>query len=46
MRAARVEWRLAARRGADRPDELVRLGVLEEVAARAGVKRREHLLTV
>ena len=43
MGGAGVQRRLAARGGADAAQQLVRLGVLEQVAARAGVERGEHL---
>ena len=44
LRHARRQQRLAAGDGADGPDELHRLGVLDEEAAGAGAQRLEHVL--
>ena len=46
MGSARVQRRLAAGCGADAAQQLVRLGVLEQIAARAGIERAENLLSV
>jgi hypothetical protein len=43
---ARIEGGLAARGGADAAQELFGFGVFEQVAARTGVERAEHLLAI